>query len=161
MTLLTIWLQVIVAYRLVAITRTIILTPSHFTQVWSYRNTFEVRVLIDEIHRHTILKWDAVRDWITMIKHQFCGRSKWPPGDIPSYWSMSHACDIDQYDGTNSQVVDDLRWHGRHGISNHQQLDCLFHSFSGLTNKTAKLCVADQLWGESTCDQQIPLTKGQ
>ena len=29
--------------------------------------------------------------------------------------------------GTNSQVVGNLRCHGAHVISNHQQLDCLFH----------------------------------
>ena len=49
-----------------------------------------------------------------------------------------------------------------HGVSNHQQLNCLFNSLFRLTAKEiSKLWITGPLWGESIGYQWIPLTKGQ
>ena len=61
-----------------------------------------------------------------------------------------------------------------HGVLNHWQLHCLFNCFQAyikenicfvvfrhISTKTSKLWINDPLWGESTSDQGIPLTKGQ
>ena len=51
--------------------------------------------------------------------------------------------------------------HECHGLSNHQQFDCLFYCFIRLTtNNKSKLHISGSVWGESTCDPWIPLTKG-
>ena len=45
---------------------------------------------------------------------------------------------------------------------NRQQLDCLFKSLFELTaKKISKNLITGPLWGESTGNQWIPLTKGQ
>ena len=48
-----------------------------------------------------------------------------------------------------------------HGVLNQQRLDCLFNSlFRVTTKKPWKLHITDPMWGESTNDWWIPLTKG-
>ena len=48
------------------------------------------------------------------------------------------------------------------GISNHWRLDCLFNSWFRIIKKENITAPHDwPLWGESTCDRWIPLTKGQ
>ena len=45
----------------------------------------------------------------------------------------------------------------RHGVSNHWQIDCLFNRlFRLIVKKTAKLCVTNPSWGESTVHRRIP-----
>ena len=55
-----------------------------------------------------------------------------------------------------------LSYKEHHAVSNHQQLNCLFSRLFMLTpKKTSKLHITGPLWGESTSDGWIPLTKGQ
>ena len=57
-----------------------------------------------------------------------------------------------------------LQWHhnGRDGVSNHRCLDCLLsHLFRLRSKKHQSSALLALLWGESTGDQWIPLTKGQ
>ena len=54
-----------------------------------------------------------------------------------------------------------LTSHECHGVSNHQQPDDLYNRFMLASKKTPKLRVTGQLWGESTGDRWIPITKGQ
>ena len=52
--------------------------------------------------------------------------------------------------------------HERYGTSNHQQFNCLPNRLSRAASKTtSKLGITGPLWGESTSDWWIPLTKGQ
>ena len=51
--------------------------------------------------------------------------------------------------------------HERHDVSKRQQRDCLINVlFRLITNRIHKRFISDPLWGESTGDQWIPLTKG-
>ena len=59
-------------------------------------------------------------------------------------------------------IISYLFLHEHHNISNHQQLNSLFSRLFNLaTMETSKLRITGPLWGESTDDWWIPLTKGQ
>ena len=57
-------------------------------------------------------------------------------------------------------IIMAMTWREHHDVSNHRELECLFHSFFMLT-KVLLLRIIASLWGESGGDWWIPITNGQ
>ena len=97
---------------------------------------------------------------IGAINHKIC------PGRL---WFQEHSryLDIGNQSSTcwpSSRRYSPYQWryNERHGVSNHRRLDSLLNClFRHRSKKTSKLCDTGPLWGESTGDRWIPLTKGQ
>ena len=76
----------------------------------------------------------------------------WPRTKNRCWW-MSSVTRPTRYESHAQLVIHllHLLWHERHGVSNHQQLDCLFSSLQILTTRIgSKLQIAVPLYLEST-----------
>ena len=75
-----------------------------------------------------------------------------------AYSFMSLSSKYTTYSLTSFTVMSN----GRHDVSEHRQLHCLFNSLMRLTTKkTSKCRINGPVWGESNGDRLIPLADGQ
>ena len=140
------------------------LTQDHFLiKHWSQRtHRCSARVVgLEEYSLMLVSRYSTVRSG-TLTWHEW-GLCSW---DFTAMcWRLNNTVDILQTTFSFAFLLYfffTVTSHERHSISNNWQIDCLFNSlFKLAAKKESKLWINGSLWGESTCEQWIPPSKGQ
>ena len=91
--------------------------------------------------------------------HHFDGSKQERRSSIPNALELRLSW-IKPFDSSLESIT--VMSYEHHDILNHWQVNCLFNSLFRLTsNNSLRICISGSLWGESTTDWWIPLSKGQ